>query len=483
MTPGPVVPETGATLLAGRYRLVKERTSATTAAGRLWIGRDETLARPVAIRVMPMTSPTAGALLAAAASAGRVSDPRLAQVFDAAEQDGFAYVVREWVEGDSLAEVLLAGGPLEPVRAQAVTTAVADALRVAHASGLGHGRVHPGNVICAPDGSVKLTDLATAAAISGAAATPAADATGIGEVGYACLTARWVGRDAHEGWGELEPAPWSGGRPCTPRQVRAAVPRALDSVVVRALAATLPPAGRMRSEPLATPSEVARALHELPTIRDRETSAPLTSQQLRRRRLARRSGALGGLVAVAVVGWLLGLGVGRVPGQSKFSELQRSATPTPGATPVGPIAINAAAVRDFDPQGDGSENPTQAQLAVDGDPLTGWSTALYKKRADLGGLKDGVGLLIDLERPTAVRQVAVAFLRPGVDFEIRVADARSEQVEGYRVVASASKSDSVSTLTLDGGPVTARYWLVWLTKLPKDGSGFRTSIGEVQLRR
>lgn len=482
MTSGPVVPEAGAALLAGRYRLVEERTSPTTSGGRLWIGRDETLARSVAIRVLPLSDPAAAALLDAAAAAGRIGDPRLAQVFDASEQDGFAYVVREWVEGESLHEVLQSG-PLEPPQAQAITTAVADALRLAHASGLGHGRVHPGNVICAPDGSVKVTDLGTAAALSGVPATPAADATAIGEIGYACLTARWVGRDPEEGWGELEPAPWTSGRPCTPRQVRAAVPRPLDAIVVRALAATLPAPTRLRAEPLGSPADVARALHELPSPRESERVVPLTSQQLRRRRLARRAVALAGLAAVAAVGWTLGLGVGRVPGQGKFSELQRSATPTPGATPVGPIEINAANVRDFDPQGDGSENPTQAQLAVDGDPVTAWSTALYKKRPDFGGLKDGVGLLIDLERPTAVSQVVLAFLRPGVDYEIRVADARSEQVDGYRVVGKATKAGSVSTLNLDGGPVTARFWLVWLTKLPKDGSGYRTSIGEVQLRR
>jgi putative peptidoglycan lipid II flippase len=192
---------------------------------------------------------------------------------------------------------------------------------------------------------------------------------------------------------------------------------------------------------------------------------------------------LAGLIGLGAIGWTLGLAVGRVPGQSRFSDLQRSATPTPGATPVGPIALDAAAIRDFDPQGDGSENPTEAQLAVDGDPITGWSTALYKKRPDFGGLKDGVGLLIDLGRPTAVRQVAVAFLRPGADVEVRVADTRSERAEDYRVVASAHGVGDVATLTPTAGPVTARFWLVWLTRLPRDGGGYRTSIGEIQLRR
>jgi hypothetical protein len=338
-------------------------------------------------------------------------------------------------------------------------------------------------VICADDGAVKVTDLGTAAALSGVEPTPAVDAAGIGAVAYACLTARWAGGDQAQGWQRLEPAPWSGGRPCSPRQVRAGVPRALDGVVMRALAADPAFAVGARVDPLETPAAVARALHELPLPRTPTRRIELSREQERRRRRLRRSVALAGLVAVGGLGWLVGLAVGGVPGQSRFSDLQRSPTPTPGATAAGPIQLTADSVRDFDPEGDGSENPTQAQLAVDGDPLTGWATALYKKRADFGGLKNGVGLLIDLGRPVTVRQVAVAFLRPGADLEIRVADARSEHAEDYRVVASAQRIGDVATLSPRGGPVTARYWLVWLTRLPKDGSGYRTAIGEVQLRR
>lgn len=479
----PTEPES-VSLLAGRYRLLEQRPG-NAPDGGLWMGRDETLARPVAIRLLPLRDPRAAALLEAAAAAGRLSHPGLAQVFDAAEQDGYAYVVREWVEGDSLAD-FVAGAEVEPALAQLLAVQVADALRAAHARGLGHGRLHPGNVVVGPGDGAKVTDLGIAAALAGvpydSPATATEDAAGIAAVGYAALTGRWPGRSPRDRWPGLEPAPWTGGRPCSPRQLRAAVPRALDAVLVRGLAARseLPPRGRL--EPLTTPAAMARALHELPQSRPAPglVEDPTTE---RRRRLARRVVAVASLVAIGGVSWLLGLAVGGVPGQSRFSALRASPTPSPGATAVGPVAINPAGVSDFDPQGDGSENPTQAQLAADGDPLTGWSTALYKKRADFGGLKDGVGLLVDLGQPVAVRQVAVAFLRPGADIEIRVADSRSEQVSDYRVVARARKVGDVATLTLEGGPTTARYWLVWITRLPRDGSGYRTAIGEVQLRR
>ena len=60
-------------------------------------------------------------------------------------------------------------------------------------------------------------------------------------------------------------------------------------------------------------------------------------------------------------------------------------------------------MRDLDPQGqDGQENPEDVGLAVDGNPETGWRTSTYYRRADLGGLKDGVGLVVDLGGPREV---------------------------------------------------------------------------------
>lgn len=480
----PRQPSPGAAgLLAGRYRLLEQRAGGAVAG--LWLGQDETLARPVAIRLLPIADPRATGLLEAAAAAGRLNHPSLAQVFDASEQDGYAYVVREWTDGVPLAD-FAGGGEVEPAVAQLIAVQVADAMRSAHGRGLGHGRLHPGNVVVGPGDTVKVTDLAIAAALAGApydsASTATEDAAGIAAVGYVALTGRWPGRSPRDRWPGLEPAPWSGGRPCGPRQLRAAVPRALDSVITRALAARPGPQPRGRAEPLTSPAAVARALHELPQPRSAPGQVDDPTLERRRRR-ARRLLALASLVAVGGASWLIGLAVGGVPGQSRFSALRASPTPVPGVAAAGPIEINPSAVTDFDPEGDGSENPTQAQLAVDGDPLTGWSTDLYKKRADFGGLKDGVGLLIDLGRPVAVRQVAIAFLRPGADVEIRVADARSEQASGYRVIAKASKVGDVATLTLDPGPTSARYWLVWITRLPRDGDGYRTTIGEVQLRR
>lgn len=483
--PPPSAPEaSSATLLAARYRLVEQRPS-STGGGGLWIGRDETLARPVAIRLLPLTDPRSGPLLEAAAAAGRLNHPALTQVFDASEQDGYAYVVREWAVGTSLSD-LVTGAELEPALAALIATQVADALRAAHARGLGHGRVHPGNVFVDAVDAVKLTDLGLSAALAGVSndspSTAAEDAAAIGAVAYAVLTGRWPGRSPRDRWPGLEPAPWAAGRPCSPRQLRAAVPRPLDTVVVRALAARPGGSPRGRLTPLDNPAAVARALHELPLARPVPSGAP-DQPPGRRQRLTRRLVGLGALAAIGGTGWLLGLAVGGVPGQNRFSELRASPTPNPGSTEAGPVAINPAGVTDFDPQGDGSENPTQAQLAADGDPLTGWSTALYKKRADFGGLKDGVGLIVDLGKPVTVREVAVAFLKPGADLEIRVAQARSEQVSDYRVVGQARRVGDVATLALDGGPTTARYWLLWITRLPRDGSGYRTTIGEVQLRR
>ncbi len=66
-------------------------------------------------------------------------------------------MVREWVDGASLRE-LVADGPLDPGRATAVAHAVASAVAAAHATGMAHGNVHPGTVLIADDGRVVLAD-------------------------------------------------------------------------------------------------------------------------------------------------------------------------------------------------------------------------------------------------------------------------------------------------------------------------------------
>ena len=135
------------------------------------------------------------------------------------------------------------------------------------------------------------------------------------------------------------------------------------------------------------------------------------------------------------------------------------------------------AISPFDPPpGDGPENTGAVPNAVDGDPATAWDTERYDT-SRFGGLKEGVGLLVDLGEPTAVEQVEVG-LRGGGDVELRAADEPGPDATSFRVVAQADDTDAVARL-VPGSPVTARYFLIWMTRLPEVDDRFQGSISEL----
>jgi protein kinase-like protein len=477
------------TVLAGRYRLLRVRAlDSETGSGDLWRAQDEVLARPVAVRAVPIDDERAEPMLAAAGRAGRLSDNRLARVLDAAEDDGLAFVVVEWIDGESMGAMLRALGPYDPARATSIVLEVARVVAAAHAQGLAHLRLHPQNVLITRAGETKVTDLEVAAALAADDDQPdprRVDAHGLGLLLYAALSARWPDGPAYG----LPAAPKSMGQPAAIRQVRAGVPRELDAVVERCLSNDEPAGARRGHDPLRTPSAVVAALAGLPQARpdtaaldiDRAPALPSRVRQVLRVAIP-----LSVVAAIVIIAWVSGLSLGRVPGPGRGFTAAGTASPSPGATAAAVLPV--ASVRDFDPEGDGRENPDETQLAHDGDASTAWETGLYARRPNFGGLKQGVGLLVDLGEARRVTSVTVLLTKPGANLELRAGDALAGQADGYTVVAGArdagarpaagQPSGSVQ-LTPTGGAFSARYWLLWLTRLPSDGSGFRVGVAEI----
>src|ERR1700742_5018548 len=120
------------TRLAGRYRLVDQMIVGN--GWTLWKAIDETLARPVSVLTFASGFPRIPQVVIAARAASRLTDPRMAQVFDVQDGGGQAYIVLEWVGGDSLTE-LLASGPLDPAQACALVCDAARAIAGAHSLG------------------------------------------------------------------------------------------------------------------------------------------------------------------------------------------------------------------------------------------------------------------------------------------------------------------------------------------------------------
>jgi hypothetical protein len=120
------------------------------------------------------------------------------------------------------------------------------------------------------------------------------------------------------------------------------------------------------------------------------------------------------------------------------------------------------------PGGVAGEDPSTADLVIDGGSSTGWQTQWYAT-PEFGGLKSGTGLLIDMGRAATITSVRVT-LGPeaGADFQVRVGNSSS-----VSSLKSAATEDGVGG-TVDvklASPERARYVLIWFTKLPPDGAG------------
>ena len=188
------------------------------------------------------------------------------------------------------------------------------------------------------------------------------------------------------------------------------------------------------------------------------------------------------LCVVLLVGTFVAFDLARSKGDAPSSP-----DTTPSATPAevgAPIRIVGA--RDFDPEGDPpEENPEQVPLAIDGKPDTGWRTLTYKDDPHLGGLKSGVGLVLDLGSQQEVGSVTVTLVGSPTDLELHVAppgvDNPPVELADTRRVAGTTAEGTQAVIRLDPKPRT-RFLVVWLTKLPPTSGGFRGEVTEVAVR-
>src|SRR5260370_16398532 len=225
------------TRLAGRYRLVDQLSAG--AGWTYWKATDETLARPVTVLTFAADLARGAETVTAARAASRLGDPRFSQVFDVEDTDERAYVVLEWVVGDSLLD-MLSEGPLEPPRAAALMAEAARAIAAAHNLGLAHLRLDPACLHWTAGGGVKiaglgidaalagpeLTEPAPAEAEDGADGPEATDTRDLARLLYAALTGYWPGQPGppRAAPAPPPPPPDNGAGGCTRRQVSAGVP-------------------------------------------------------------------------------------------------------------------------------------------------------------------------------------------------------------------------------------------------------------------
>ncbi|MGW6056605.1 serine/threonine-protein kinase [Streptomyces sp. NPDC055189] len=156
-------------LLAGRYRLGE--SIGRGGMGRVWRAHDEVLHRTVAVKELTAVQfvPEGDRAVlfarthAEARAAARINHPAVVTVHDVLEYDSRPWIVMELVEGCSLADAVKDKGRIEPVEAARIGLWTLKALRAAHAAGVLHRDVKPGNVLLANDGRILLTDFGIAA--------------------------------------------------------------------------------------------------------------------------------------------------------------------------------------------------------------------------------------------------------------------------------------------------------------------------------
>lgn len=136
----------------------------------------------------------------------------------------------------------------------------------------------------------------------------------------------------------------------------------------------------------------------------------------------------------------------------------------------------------FSPGG-APDHPGQANLAIDGNPDTAWPTDIYRDAAPFPAFKEGVGLLLQLAEPTALREVTIDVPSTGTEVQIRAADSPSPAAlsDTTELTPVVSLQPGSNTITIDDRTRTSDV-LVWIAKLGTTDGQSRTEISNLTLR-
>ena len=158
--------------LGDRFVLVRELGSG--GMSRVFLGRDEVLDRPVAVKIVEPDpdNPEIGLRFRREGrSAARLSHPNIVMVFDAGEDElhgrAVSYIVMEYVSGGDFEDLIDRNGPIPETMLLRVGADVASGLIHAHERGIIHRGIKPHNILLDERGSPKLADFGTARVLDG----------------------------------------------------------------------------------------------------------------------------------------------------------------------------------------------------------------------------------------------------------------------------------------------------------------------------
>lgn len=511
-------------VLGGRFRLEEQleaRGSTTT-----WRSMDQVLSRLVLVHVLSPDNPRAPEIIDTARQAACATDSRFLRVLDAVTDTQLSYIVCEWAQGMEL-EQLLASGPLTALESAWLVRELADALQAMHSQGLYHTRLTPDTIVISNAGNVKINGFLIDAALHPRANAPTSDSAesddvvSLGKILYATLASRWPGGP---GFGMSAAPTDEQGNPLPPTTVRTGISPTLDRItadllggritssvqLTKTLTTVLGSADassdlalrvRYPSVLEASDEDEIQATSVVPVADTGSNSASLppvfaseeTKAHQSPRRMAVVTICLIGLVVLALIFGLINVlthraetGGATAGGTSAGSQSSGSSSKPKGS------AYPIAGAKDFDPAGDGGngeEKPELVPLAYDGKTNTSWTTLTYKGKPTFGGLKKGVGYIVDLGQPVSIGTVSLVMVGEPTGLDLRVPSGDSATVTDppmanagqWNVVASNAASGVNVDLT-PAEPAISRYVMVYITTLPAVSGGFRAEIAEVTVK-
>ncbi|MGH8901786.1 MAG: protein kinase domain-containing protein [Egibacteraceae bacterium] len=507
-------------MLGGRYLL--EEWIASGGMASVWRAHDEVLARTVAVKVLHDHLAEDGdfreRFRREAVTAARLAHPNVVSLYDTGADGDRVYLVMELVDGFTLRDVIADVGSLEIGQVAAIGEKVARALHYAHTRGLVHRDVKPANILIGEDGMVKVTDFGIAKAdqdqrdltrtgmVLGTAAYVApeqvlakpldgkADQYALGCVLYEALT----GRRPFMGDSPIATAAARLERDPLPlRSLRADIPRGLEQVVTRCIA-------RDPMHRYSSCSQLADALTQFVDV-DTEAVGLLAATERNERTEALPRAAVspaedtGGsesflrsegrwlapvlallLLAGALVGVGLATGVLQA-GDGLIPRFARDVTESAGGAAGTAMPLKIVGASSFDPQADGEENESQVRAVYDADPRSAWRTDGYNT-VEFGGLKSGVGFYVDLGASRAITAATLTTTTPGINYELRVADAPVEDVDGWRLVGTVTDARADAPPVKLDESARGRYLLVWVRgDLQRQGGRFYAGFSRIAL--
>ena len=504
-------------LIGGRYRL--EAVLASGGMAQVWQGTDEVLQRRVAVKLLHPHLAADDAFVTRfrqeAVAAARLAHHGIVAIYDTCTEGPVEAIVMELVPGQTLRQRLDSSEPIDPWQAAGLAAQVADALGAAHRAGLVHRDIKPANILLPGDGRVKVTDFGIAKAMAESDLTqpglmvgtakylapeqvqagpvdPRTDLYSLGVVLYEVLCGRPPfneGTDAATALARLQ------RDPLRPRQIRPSVPRVLEDIVMKAMARD--PAHRYQSAaemraallaagaPTAADPDLTAATVVDPVAAPRPpladpgptTAAPTPAPPAPSFTQTERSWLIPTAIVVVVA---ICLGVaGLLLGRSGAGDLLGGVRDAIGGRSEPElVAVTGAAAFD-PPPGDGREHDDEAPLAHDGDPLTAWSTEGYSNR-DITLLKDGVGLVLTLERAAALDHLEVTSPTNDWRIEVYVADRPAADLAGWGDPVARPDALPAGTNTIDLDGAEGQAVLLWIVDRGDAAGQAAAEVAEVR---